>query len=84
MRYRVHGANMSRDIATMEHDMTYAFAKAFADPRLPPRLRERKRHAYARHVPDARGLVRGRWAEERRHPDARDRAYDTTRGSLAS
>ena len=49
VRYRVHDSNRSRwDIATMEHDMTYAFAKAFADPRLPPGLRERKRHAYAR------------------------------------
>jgi glycosyltransferase involved in cell wall biosynthesis len=48
VRYRVHGANMSNDIAAMERDMTRAFAKAFADPRLPPALRERKRHAYAR------------------------------------
>ena len=49
VRYRVHNSNRSRwDIATMEHDMTYAFAKAFADPRLPPGLRERKRYAYAR------------------------------------
>ena len=48
VRYRVHGANMSRDVPSMEHDMTYAFAKAFADPRLPAGLRERKRHAYAR------------------------------------
>lgn len=48
VRYRVHGENMSRDIAAMEHDMAYAFAKAFADPRLPAALRERKRHAYAR------------------------------------
>jgi len=48
VRYRVHGANMSSDIAMMERDMTYAFAKAFADPRLPPALRARKRHAYGR------------------------------------
>ena len=48
VRYRVHGANMSDDIAAMERDMTYAFAKAFADPRLPPALRARKRYAYAR------------------------------------
>jgi len=48
VRYRVHGENMSRDIATMEHDMTFAFAKAFADPRLPAALRDRRRHAYAR------------------------------------
>ena len=48
VRYRVHGANMSGDIAAMERDMTFAFAKAFADPRLPAALRERKRQAYAR------------------------------------
>jgi glycosyltransferase involved in cell wall biosynthesis len=48
VRYRVHGANMSSDVAAMEQDMTYAFAKAFADPRLPPPLRARKRHAYGR------------------------------------
>ena len=48
VRYRVHGANMSNDIAGMERDMTHAFAKAFADPDLPQALRERKRHAYAR------------------------------------
>jgi glycosyltransferase involved in cell wall biosynthesis len=48
VRYRVHDTNMSRNIAAMEHDMTYAFAKAFADPRLPERLRERKRHAFGR------------------------------------
>jgi glycosyltransferase involved in cell wall biosynthesis len=46
VRYRVHAANMSRDIAAIERDMTYAFAKAFADPRLPDALRERRRRAY--------------------------------------
>jgi hypothetical protein len=48
VRYRVHSTNMSRDIAAMERDMTYAFAKAFADPRLPEALRARRRRAYAR------------------------------------
>jgi hypothetical protein len=48
VRYRVHSTNMSRDIAAMERDMTYAFAKAFADPRLPEALRGRRRRAYAR------------------------------------
>jgi glycosyltransferase involved in cell wall biosynthesis len=48
VRYRVHDRNMSRDIAAIERDMTYAYKKAFADPRLPPEQRERKRHAYAR------------------------------------
>jgi glycosyltransferase involved in cell wall biosynthesis len=48
VRYRVHGTNMSRNIAAMERDMTSAFAKAFADPRLPEALRRRRRHAYAR------------------------------------
>jgi glycosyltransferase involved in cell wall biosynthesis len=46
--YRVHGANMSRDVAAMERDMSYAFAKAFADPRLPTKLRASKRRAYGR------------------------------------
>jgi glycosyltransferase involved in cell wall biosynthesis len=48
VRYRVHGANMSRDIAAMERDMAYAFAKAFADPRLPETVRRKRRHAYGR------------------------------------
>jgi glycosyltransferase involved in cell wall biosynthesis len=48
LRYRMHGANMSSDISAMERDMTYAFAKTFADPRLPQALRDRRRHAYAR------------------------------------
>jgi glycosyltransferase involved in cell wall biosynthesis len=48
VRYRVHGTNMSRNIVAMEHDMTYAFAKAFSDPRLPEPLRERKRQAFGR------------------------------------
>jgi hypothetical protein len=48
VRYRVHGANMSGDIAAMEHDMKRAFAKAFADPRLPPALLARERYAYGR------------------------------------
>jgi glycosyltransferase involved in cell wall biosynthesis len=48
VRYRVHGANMSRDIRAMERDMTYSFEKAFADPRLPDALRRRRRSAYGR------------------------------------
>jgi glycosyltransferase involved in cell wall biosynthesis len=48
VRYRVHATNMSRDIATMERDMTYAFAKAYADPRLPAALQARKRQSYGR------------------------------------
>jgi glycosyltransferase involved in cell wall biosynthesis len=47
VRYRMHDTNMSHNIAVMESDMTYAFAKAFADPRLPNTLRARKRRAYA-------------------------------------
>ena len=56
--------------------MTYAFAKAFADPRLPAGLRARKRHAYARitgcsrgHTPDAgqRAPPSGRMAIAFRH-----------------
>jgi len=48
VRYRVHGTNMSRDIGAMELDMSYAFAKAFADERLPEALRRRERSAYGR------------------------------------
>ncbi len=46
--YRTHGTNMSRHIDLMEHDMVRAFEKAFADPRLPPALRDNERLAYAR------------------------------------
>jgi glycosyltransferase involved in cell wall biosynthesis len=62
VRYRVHEANMSNDIAAMEQDMTYAFAKAFADPRLPQGLRTRKRHAYARLY----RMLAGSYADRRR------------------
>lgn len=48
VRYRVHAANMSRDIPRMERDMRYAFDKVFADPRLPQGLRRRRRQAYGR------------------------------------
>jgi glycosyltransferase involved in cell wall biosynthesis len=48
VRYRVHDTNMSRDIGTMERDMTYAFGKAYLDPRLPSGLRAQKRRAYGR------------------------------------
>ena len=63
VRYRVHGANMSNDIAAMEQDMTYAFGKAFADLDLPQALQERKRHAYARLYRMLSGSYaeRGRW-----------------------
>jgi glycosyltransferase involved in cell wall biosynthesis len=46
--YRMHDSNMSRRIGLMERDMTYAFAKAFRDPKLPPALRRRRRFAYSR------------------------------------
>lgn len=46
--YRVHDANMSRNVRAMERDMSYAFAKAFADARLPESLRARQRRAYGR------------------------------------
>ena len=66
VRYRVHGANMSNDIAAMERDMTSAFAKAFADPRVPPALRARKRYAYARLY----RMLAGSYAVSRRRTDA--------------
>jgi glycosyltransferase involved in cell wall biosynthesis len=48
VRYRVHDSNMSRNIASIERDMVHAFAKAFADARLPAAARAQRRHAYAR------------------------------------
>jgi glycosyltransferase involved in cell wall biosynthesis len=48
VRYRIHETNMSRNIAATERDMLRLFAKLFADPRLPPTVRRRRRHAYAR------------------------------------
>jgi glycosyltransferase involved in cell wall biosynthesis len=45
--YRVHAANMSRSVGATERDMRYAFAKAFADPRLPSTVRGARRKAYA-------------------------------------
>jgi hypothetical protein len=48
VRYRIHNSNMSRNIASLEHDMRYAFDKAFADPRLPAAVRTQRRHAYGR------------------------------------
>lgn len=48
VRYRVHAANMSRNVALMEHDMRRAFDKAFADPALPDVLRARRSEAFGR------------------------------------
>jgi hypothetical protein len=45
--YRVHDANMSRDIGATERDMRRAFAKVFNDPALPDAHRRRRRRAYA-------------------------------------
>ncbi len=64
--YRVHAANMSRDIAVTERDMRRAFAKVFADPALPDAQRRRRRQAYA-------GLYRmlaGSYRDARRWSDA--------------
>jgi glycosyltransferase involved in cell wall biosynthesis len=47
-RYRVHDSNMSRNVGSIEHDMRYAFDKAFADPRLPAKVRGQRRYAYGR------------------------------------
>ena len=48
VRYRVRESGLHRNIAVMERDMRYAFAKAFADVRLPATVRGRRRHAYGR------------------------------------
>jgi glycosyltransferase involved in cell wall biosynthesis len=65
VRYRVHGANMSRDISAMERDMRTAFAKVFRDPMLPELLRRRRRHAYAGLYRMLAGSYRdaGRWSD---------------------
>jgi glycosyltransferase involved in cell wall biosynthesis len=47
VRYRVHGANMSHNVALLERDMTYAFAKLFARSDLPPDVRACRRRAEA-------------------------------------
>ncbi len=46
--YRVHDANMSRQIGAMERDMSRAFAKAFAHPQLPAAVRGDRALAYSR------------------------------------
>lgn len=46
-RYRVHGSNMSRNVASTERDMLVAYGKVFADPQLPEHLRKLRRPAYA-------------------------------------
>lgn len=48
VRYRVHGSNLHWDVATIERNMRYAFAKALADPRMPPSVRAKRRRAYGR------------------------------------
>ncbi len=47
VRYRVHGANMSRNVPLLERDMTYAFGKLFARDDLPPDVRRSRRRAEA-------------------------------------
>jgi glycosyltransferase involved in cell wall biosynthesis len=48
VRYRVHGANMSRHVDVMERDMRRAYGKAFAHPALDAALRARRGEAYGR------------------------------------
>jgi glycosyltransferase involved in cell wall biosynthesis len=47
VRYRVHGANMSRNVGLLERDMTRAFAKLFARDDLPDDVRRSRRRAEA-------------------------------------
>jgi glycosyltransferase involved in cell wall biosynthesis len=63
--YRVHGANMSRDIGLMERDMRRAFGNRFADPALPEAYRRRRRQAYAGLYRMLAGSYRdaGRWRD---------------------
>ena len=41
--YRIHAANMSRDVAALERDSVRLLEKALADPALPPHLRQARR-----------------------------------------
>lgn len=66
VRYRVHANNMSRRIDVMEHDMTRAFAKTFADPRLPPSLKLRQERAYGRLY----RMLAGSYRDSREHTQA--------------
>jgi glycosyltransferase involved in cell wall biosynthesis len=47
VRYRVHSANMSRNVALLERDMTRAFTKLFAREDLPADVRTSRRRAEA-------------------------------------
>jgi glycosyltransferase involved in cell wall biosynthesis len=75
--YRVHDANMSRDVGLMERDMRRAFAKTFGDPALPEAHRRRRRQAYAGLYRMLAGSYRdtGRWSEMAR-TGARALGYD--------
>jgi glycosyltransferase involved in cell wall biosynthesis len=75
--YRVHDANMSRDVGLMERDMRRAFAKTFGDPALPEAQRRRRRQAYAGLYRMLAGSYRDarRWREMAR-AGARAVAYD--------
>jgi glycosyltransferase involved in cell wall biosynthesis len=44
LQYRFHGANMHGNVALMEHDMLYAYDKAFREP--DERLRRMRRRSY--------------------------------------
>lgn len=59
VRYRVHASNMSRQVSLMESDMSRAFAKAFAHPKMPRELQERQDEAYARLYRMLAGSYRG-------------------------
>jgi glycosyltransferase involved in cell wall biosynthesis len=77
VQYRRHDTNMSRQVAPMEHDMRLAFAKTFADPRLPEPLRRRRREAYGRLF----RMLAGSYRDSGRRRDAlrtlaRSAAYD--------
>ena len=68
VRYRVHDANMSRDVQRMEHDMLRAYGKAFADPALPDPIRAQRRRAYGRLYRMLAGSYRdrGQWGRAAR------------------
>lgn len=48
VRYRIHEANMSRDVALLERDSVRLLEKALADPSVPAGLRSARRRVLAR------------------------------------
>ena len=68
VRYRVHDANMSWNLALLERDKRYAVGKALSDPRVPELLRKQRGRALGRMYRMLAGSYRdaGRWRSSAR------------------